>query len=393
MRDLQKTKGFMGDLAPSATLAISGKAKELKAQGLDVCSMSAGEPDFDTPQGIKDACIKALNEGKVGYTPASGIMELKQAVVKKFEKNNIKTTPANVIAAPGAKFSVFSTVCALCGPGDEVLIPAPYWLSYPEIVRASGAKSVEIKTLKENNFELTPKQLEDHITPNTRLLILNSPCNPTGTVYKKETLEKLADVLVKHNVMVISDEIYEELIYDNEYPHVSIGGLNDKIAELAITVNGFSKAYAMTGWRLGYLTAPLWLAKKIAALQSHATSNPTSFVQYAGLAALNGAADKEVGEMRKAFAQRRDLICELLSKIPDLEFIRPSGAFYVLCDISKFGMTSEEFCAKLLEQELVAAIPCGSFGAEGFIRLSYACSEENIRKSIERIKNFCASLR
>lgn len=392
MKDLQKTTGTMGNLAPSATLAISNKAKEMKASGLDVCSMSAGEPDFDTPQAIKDACIKAINEGKVRYTAASGIPELKEEIVKKFAKNNIKTTPANVIVAPGAKFSVFSAVCALCGSGDEVLIPAPYWVSYPEMVKASGAKPIEIKTLPENNYELTAEQLESHITPNTRLLILNSPSNPTGSVYSKKTLEKLAEVLVKHNVMVLSDEIYEELIYDVKYPHISIGGLNDKIAELTITVNGFSKAYAMTGWRLGYLTAPNWLIKKISALQSHTTSNPTSFAQYGGLAALEGVADKEVEMMRQSFAKRRDLICDLLSEIPNLKFVRPSGAFYVLCDISKFGMNDDDFCLKLLEQEYVAAVPGASFGAEGTMRLSYACSEENIKKAVERIKKFCAKL-
>lgn len=392
MKDLQKTNGFMGNLQPSATLNISGKAKELKAKGLDVCSMSAGEPNFDTPQGIKDACIKAINEGKVTYTPASGIMELKEEIVKKFAKNGISTTTSNVIVAPGAKFSLFTAIAALCGPEDEVLIPTPYWLSYPEIVRATGATPIEIRTKRENNFEVTPEEIEASITPKTRLLIINSPSNPTGVVYSKETLQKIADIAIKYNIMVLSDEIYEELIYDNACPHVSIASLNDKIAELTITVNGFSKAYAMTGWRLGYLTAPLWLAKKISALQSHATSNPTSFVQYAGVAALNGVADKEVSMMRKAFARRRDLICELLKDVPNIDFIRPSGAFYVLCDVSKFGMSANDFCSKLLEDELVAAIPCESFGADGYIRLSYACSEENIIESIRRIKKFCENI-
>lgn len=392
MKDLQNTTGLMGNLAPSATLTISNKAKEMKTSGLDVCSMSAGEPDFDTPQGIKDACIKALNEGKVRYTPASGIPELKQEIVKKFAKNNIKTSSDRVIVAPGAKFSVFSAVCALCGEGDEVIIPAPYWVSYPEMVKASGAKPVEISTLPENNYELSAEQLEKAITPRTKLLILNSPSNPTGSVYKKETLEKIAEVLVKHNVMVLSDEIYEELIYDEKFPHISIGGLNDKIAELTITVNGFSKAYAMTGWRLGYLTAPLWLIKKISALQSHTTSNPTSFAQYGALAALQGVADKEIVEMRKAFAERRDLICNLLSEIPNLTFVRPSGAFYVLCDVSKFGLNDNDFALRMLDEELLATVPGESFGAKGTIRLSYACSEENIRKAVERLKKFCNKL-
>lgn len=393
MEDIRKSLGFMGNLAPSATLVISSKAKELKAKGFDVCSLSAGEPDFDTPQGIKDACIKAINEGKVTYTPASGIMELKEAIVAKFAKNNIKTNTGNIVVACGAKFSLFSSICALCGPDDEVLIPAPYWLSYPEMVKASGAVPIEIVTKKENNFEVTAEEIESKITPRTKLIIINSPSNPTGVVYSKETLQKIADIAVKHNIMVLSDEIYEELIYDESKPHISIASLNDKIAELTITVNGFSKAYAMTGWRLGYLTAPNWLVKKIIALQSHATSNPTSFVQYGGLAALNGVADKEVVMMRNSFAKRRDLICELLSEVKNISFIRPAGAFYVLCDISKFGISGNDFCTKLLEEKLVAAIPCESFGVQNYIRLSYACSEANIVESMKRIKDFCENLK
>ena len=392
MKDIQNSKGFMGGLTPSATLAITAAAKALKAQGVDVCSLSAGEPDFDTPEIIKQSAIKALNEGKTGYTPASGLMELKEAVAEKFiNENGVKTTPGQIIIAPGAKFSVFSVIAALCGPGDEVILPAPFWLSYEEMVKATGAKCVIIQTKAENNYELDPAELEAAVTENTRLLVLTTPSNPTGAVYRRETLESIADIAVAKNFMVLSDEIYEKLVYDADKPHVSIASLNDKINDLTITVNGLSKAYAMTGWRLGYLSAPLWLSKKIAALQSHTTSNPTTFAQYAAITALKEA-DAEVEKMRQAFSVRRDLIYSLVSDIPGVSCVRPQGAFYLLCDISSFGLSSNEFCSKLLEEKKVAAIPCEAFAAPGKIRLSYACSEDNIKEAVSRLKSFCESL-
>ncbi len=392
MHNLSDTKGFMGGLHPSATLSITSKAKAMKAEGIDVISMCAGEPDFDTPQIIKDAAIEALQTGKTAYTPASGMPELRKAVAEKFKKDNgIDTAMANVIVAPGAKFSVFTAIAALCGPGDEVIMPAPYWVSYPEIIQAAGAKMVVVQTRAENNFEIDPVDLEAAVTPNTRLLILNSPSNPTGSVYSKESLEAIAAVAVKHNFMVLSDEIYEKLVYDADQPHVSIASLNPEIADLTITVNGLSKAYAMTGWRLGYLTAPEWLAKKIAALQSHTTSNPTTFAQYGALKALE-AADDEVEKMRQAFSRRRDLIFDLINAIDGVSAPRPSGAFYIFCDISSFGLNSDDFCAKLLEEKLVAAIPGAPFGADGWIRMSYACSDENICEACKRLSDFCASL-
>lgn len=388
-----KVKDFMTALTPSATLAITAKAKALKAAGEDVCSMSAGEPDFDTPSNIKEAAVKALANGKTKYTPESGIPALKEAIAEKLTKENgIKTSAKQVITGPGAKFSVFSAVAALCGPGDEVILPAPYWVSYPEMVKACGAKLVTINCSAANNYELVPAELEAAVTPNTKLLILNSPSNPTGAVYRKETIQAIADIAVKHNFMVLADEIYEKLVYDDAFPHVSIGSLNDKINALTITVNGFSKAYAMTGWRLGYLSAPEWLAKRIAALQSHTTSHPTSFVQEAGVEALKGD-QSAVEEMRQAFKKRRDLIYSLMTAIPGMKCIRPTGAFYIFCDISAFGLSSWQFSEKLLEQEKVAVIPGEPFGAEGNIRLSYACSEETIRKAVERIAKFCASLK
>ena len=383
----------MGGLTPSATLAITAKAKALKAEGLDVCNMAAGEPDFDTPKAVKDACIQALNESKVYYTPASGLPELRKLVAKKFtEENNIPCSFEQCVVAPGAKFSVFSAIAALCGPGDEVIIPAPFWLSYPEMVSTTGAKPVIVNTKAENNFELVPEELEAAVTEKTKLMILTTPSNPTGAVYSKAKLEAIANIAVKHNFMILADEIYEKLVYDADKPHISIASLSEEIRNLTITVNGCSKAYSMTGWRIGYLTAPLWLAKRIIAFQSHTTSNVTTFAQYGAIAALEGKADADIENMRQAFAKRRDLIYSLVSKIDGIKCLRPQGAFYLLCDISAFGMGSDEFCTRLLEEEKLAAIPCSSFGADNMIRFSYACSEENIRKAAERLQSFVAKL-
>ncbi len=389
MHNLEENFSPLGAMQPSATLAISAKAKELKAKGADICSMTAGEPDFDTPQAIKDACIKAINEGKVRYLAASGLPELKKEIVKKFAGNGIKTAPENIIVSTGAKFALFQAITTLCGAGDEVVLFAPYWLSYPEMIKASGAKVVEVVTHPENNFEPLKADLEKAITSKTKLIICNSPNNPTGAVYSLKTLQMIADIAVKNNIMVLSDEIYEKLVYNPQVKHISIASLNPQIADLTITVNGFSKAYAMTGWRLGYLTAPLWLAKRISALQSHATSNATSFVQYAAVTALEGKADTEVATMIKAFATRRELICSLLKNVPNLSFFEPQGAFYVMCNISKTGLNADEFAKKILEDKLLAVIPCSAFGAPDYIRLSYACSEENIKEAVKRLNEFC----
>ena len=392
MQNLEQNYSLLGNLAPSATLSISAKAKELKAQGIDVVSMTAGEPDFDTPQVIKYACIKAIQAGKVRYLASSGLPELKTEIVKTFASNGINTKAENIIISTGAKFAIFQAITCLCGAGDEVILFAPFWLSYEEMIKASGAKAVLVQTSMENDFAPTKEDLEAAITPNTKLIIVNSPNNPTGAVYSKETLQMIADIAIKHNIMVLSDEIYEKLIYDGKVKHTSIASLNPQIAELTITVNGFSKAYAMTGWRLGYLTAPLWLTKRIAALQSHATSNATSFVQYAALSALRGEADKDVTKMIEAFAQRRQLICQLLSKIEKIKFYAPQGAFYVLCDILQTGLSADEFAKQILAKENLAVIPCTAFGAPNAIRLSYACSEDNIKESIQRLNRFFQTL-
>ena len=278
MNDLKATKGTMAFLSPSETLAIAAKAKALKAAGENVCAMGAGEPDFDTPAHIKQAAVDALMKGETKYTPASGIPALKKAIAEKFlNDNGIKVEPSQVIVSPGAKFSGFAAICTLCGPGDEVIVPAPYWVSYTEMIKAAGATAVIVKCRAENNYELEPEQLQAAITPRTKLLILNSPSNPTGAVYRVSTIEKIAEIALKNNIMVMSDEIYEKLVYDPEFRHKSIASVSPEMNELTITINGFSKAYSMPGWRLGYLAAPKWLADRIIAFQSHTTSNPTSF--------------------------------------------------------------------------------------------------------------------
>ena len=388
-----KSNSPMGNMAPSATLAIDSKAKALCASGEDVCAMSAGEPDFGTFKVIVESAIKALNDGKTKYTPVSGIPELKKACAEKLvRENGIASNPEQVVIAPGAKFSCFSAIAALCGPGDEVIIPSPYWLSYPEMVRGIGAVPVYINTKPEDNYELNPAQLAAAITPKTKLLILNSPSNPTGAVYRRETLEAIADIIVERDIMVMSDEIYEKLVYDAELPHVSIGSLSPEINERTITINGFSKSYAMTGWRLGYLSAPLWLAKRITSLQSHTTSNPTTFAQYAAITALKECND-EIETMRQRFVKRRDLICDMAKKVPGIKAIRPAGAFYLFFDIAEFGMGANAFCEKFLEEYKVAGIPGEAFGAPTCVRFSYACAEETIIKAMDRLAKFCASLK
>jgi len=392
MLDLKENHSLLGELAPSATLAISAKAKELKAQGLDVCMMTAGEPDFDTPQVIKEACIQALETGKVKYLASSGLPELKAEIVKKFAANGIKTSPENIIISTGAKFAIFQAITCLCGLDDEVIVMTPFWLSYAEMIKASGAKVVQVQTLAHNDYQPQKEDLLQAITQKTKLIIINSPNNPTGAVYTRETLEMIAEIAVSHNIMVLSDEIYEKLIYDPALKHISIASLNEKIAALTITVNGFSKAYAMTGWRLGYLTAPQWLVKRISALQSNATSNATSFVQYAAVAALRGEADDDVMKMIDVFAKRRVLLCNLLKELPKIMFFEPKGAFYVLCNIEATGMNCDEFAAQILAKEQLSVIPCTAFGAPNCIRLSYACSEENIIEAVKRLKRFLNGL-
>jgi aspartate aminotransferase len=379
-------------ITPSLTLAIDGKAKALKAEGKDICSFGAGEPDFDTPDHIKLAAAQALAEGFTKYTPSSGIPELRQAIAEKLKaENHVDYKPHQIVVSCGAKHACFNAIQATCNPGDEVIIPAPYWLSYAEMVKVAGAEPYILQTEAANGYKLTAKQLSEAISPSSKMVILNSPNNPTGAVYTENELAALVEVAMDDDLYILSDEIYEKLIYDGA-KHFSIASISKQVYEHTITVNGFSKAYAMTGWRLGYTAAPEAVAKVIDSIQSHCTSNTTSFAQKGAVAALKESQDAIV-EMVKEFAARRDLMYGELSSIEGITCNKPQGAFYMLPNISSFGMTSTQFCEALLEQAMVAAVPGIAFGNDQVIRFSYACSRENIQKGMSRLKDFCARIR
>jgi len=378
-------------LSPSLTLAIDAKAKQMKAEGQDVVGFGAGEPDFDTPQHIKDAAAEALAKGFTKYTPSSGIPELRQAVADKFKRDNGLTyKPSQIIISCGGKHSCYNVILATCQEGDEVIIPAPYWLSYPEMVKLAGAKPVILPTTDKTEFKVTPDQLRAAITPRTRLFILNSPSNPTGTIYEPEEIKALGDVCVEKGVLIMSDEIYEKLVYDGAR-HVSVATFSQAHYEHTIIVHGLAKAYSMTGWRLGYLAAPEPIAKAIDAIQSHSTSNPTSFAQKGGVAALNGPQDHLAAWLAE-YSKRRLFAWQKLNSIPGVSCVNARGAFYLFPNISGTGLKSTEFCARLLEQEKVAAVPGIAFGADDYIRISYATSMANIEKGLERMERFCRSL-
>jgi aspartate aminotransferase len=378
-------------LAPSLTLAIDSKAKAMKAAGEDVVGFGAGEPDFDTPQHIKDACAKALAAGFTKYTPSAGIPELREAIAAKFKRENGLTyKPSQIIVSCGGKHSCYNVILATCEEGDEVIIPAPYWLSYPEMVKLAGAKPVILETTDKTEFKVTPEQLRAAITPNTRLFILNSPSNPTGSVYSPEEVKALGDICVEKNVLIMSDEIYEHLLYDGAKVK-SVASFSPAHYDHTIIVHGLAKAYSMTGWRLGFLAAPEPIAKAIDAVQSHSTSNPTSFAQKGGVEALNGPQD-HLPIWLAEYDKRRRYAHAKLNSIPGLTCVNAKGAFYLFPNISKTGLKSAEFCAKLLEQEKVAAVPGIAFGADDYIRLSYATSMANIEKGLARIEKFCKIL-
>src|SRR6516225_7176420 len=377
-------------LSPSLTLAIDSKAKQMKADGLDVVGFGAGEPDFDTPKHIKDAAIKALNEGFTKYTPASGIPELRQAIVDKFKRENGLTyKPAQVIVSCGGKHSCYNVILATCEEGDEVIIPAPYWLSYPEMVKLAGATPVVLPTSDATEFKVTPEQLRKAITPKTRLFVLNSPSNPTGSIYSREEIKALGDICVENGVLIMSDEIYEHLLYDGA-KHKSVASFSQAHYDHTIIVHGLAKAYSMTGWRIGFLAAPEPIAKAIDAVQSHSTSNPTSFAQKGGVAALTGPQD-HLPKWLAEFDQRRRFAHAKLNSIPGISCVNARGAFYLFPNISGTGLKSSDFCAKLLESEKVAAVPGIAFGADDYLRISYATSMDNIEKGLERIERFCKS--
>ncbi len=383
------------NISPSPTLAVDAKAKALQAAGEDVCSFAAGEPDFDTPEHIKEACIVALKAGKTKYAPTPGIEPLRQAIVERYAfEYGLKAVPAQVIVSPGGKFNCYLGMLATCSPGDEVIIPAPFWVSYPEMVKLAGATPRFVLCDDRTGFKLTPAQLTAAITPRTKLLVLNSPSNPTGAVYTRDELTALVAVAVQHNLYILSDEMYEHLIYDGAKP-TCIATLSPEAEARTITVAGFSKTYAMTGWRIGTTLAPLPIAKAISELQSQMSSNVTTFAQYGALAALK---EKEktkaaLAVMLTAFDRRRKNLHAELNKIPGISCLLAQGAFYLFPNISSFGLKDTEFCGRLLEKEKVAAVPGSAFGAEGYLRLSYATSDEIIAKGVSRLARFCTSLR
>jgi aspartate aminotransferase len=378
-------------LSPSLTLAIDAKAKAMKAEGQDVVGFGAGEPDFDTPQHIKDACAKALADGFTKYTPSSGIPELRQAIVDKFKRENGLTyKPSQVIVSCGGKHSCYNVIIATCQEGDEVVIPAPYWLSYPEMVKLAGAKPVILETTDRTEFKVTPEQLRTAITPRTRLFVLNSPSNPTGSVYTPDEIKALGDICVEKNVLIMSDEIYEHLLYDGAV-HRGVATFSPDHCDHTIVVHGFAKAWSMTGWRLGFLAAPEPIAKAIDAIQSHSTSNPTSFAQKGAVAALNGPQD-HLQSWLAEYAKRRSYAHQKLNSIPGISCVNSRGAFYLFPNISKLGLKSTDFCARLLEQEKVAAVPGIAFGADDYIRISYATNLGNIEKGLERLNHFAQTL-
>ena len=378
-------------LTPSLTLSIDSKAKAMKAEGIDVCGFGAGEPDFDTPEHIKAAAIEALQAGFTKYTPSAGIPELRAAIAEKLAGDNGLTyRPGQVVVSNGAKHSCYNAILATCQPGDEVVIPAPYWVSYPDMVRLVGAEPVIVPTMERNNWKMRPEDFENAMTPRTKMLIMNTPCNPTGSVYTREELEAIVEVASGEDIYILSDEIYEKLVYDDA-KHVSIASLSKEAYDLTITVNGFSKSYAMTGWRLGYLAAPEAVAKAVDSIQSHTTANPSSFSQRGALAALKGD-QQAVSDMREEFDMRRNYMIDRLSKIPNVTAVKPQGAFYVLVNISQLGLTLQNFADRLLSKSNVAVVPGAAFGDDRTIRLSYATSIDIIKKGLDRFQDFCRTL-
>ncbi len=367
----------------STTLAITAKAKELASKGVDVVNFAAGEPDFDTPDTIKRAAIKAIESGFTKYTPSTGTVELRKAIAAKFKKDNaLEYSPNQIAVSCGAKHAIYNLVQVLVDEGDEVLIPSPYWVSYPEMVKIAGGVNVFVPTDFESGFKLTPAVLKRYITSKTKLLFINSPSNPTGVVYSKDELRAIADICVAHGIYIISDEIYEKLIYaTSEY--TSVAALSKEIYDLTFTVNGVSKAYSMTGWRIGYVAGPQAIMDYVKNFQDHSTSNPTSISQAAALAALE-LPDDTIVAMREEFKKRRTLMMSLVAQIPEIRFVQPDGAFYLFCDISNLG-DSDAVAKRILDEVNVAVIPGSGFGAPDFIRLSFATSQERIKEGISRI--------
>ena len=381
-------------VTPSSTLALTAKINAMVADGLDVVKFGAGEPDFDTPDHIKSAAVEALNQGFTKYTPVAGITELREAIVDKFERDNGLSYEANqVIVSCGAKHTIYNILQAICNPGDEVIFAAPYWVSYIEMVKLADATPIVINTTPDQNFALTPDQIKSAVTEKTKAIIICSPSNPTGTTYSTESLQMIAELAVEHQFYLISDEIYEALLYDGA-KHRSLASFGDAVKSLTFVVNGVSKAYSMTGWRIGYTAGPEDAIKAMSKIQSHSTSNPTSIAQKAALAAINGSQEPVV-EMVKAFQKRRDLICQRLDDIDGVEYVRPQGAFYIFPDFSAhYGRTinghsinsSQELATYFLGEAKVGAVPGDGFGADNHMRFSFATSEIEINRGLDRIQ-------
>lgn len=389
------------DINPSITLAITAKAKELKDSGIDVVSFGAGEPDFNTPENIINAAIKAMQEGKTKYTKASGVLELRKAICDKFKKDNqLEYNPDQIIVSAGAKQSLANAFMAILNPGDEVIIPVPYWVSYPELIKLADGKPVYVKTGEKCNYKYTIEALENIVTDKTKAILLNSPNNPTGTIYSKEELTKIAEFAKKYDLIIVSDEIYEKLIYDNK-KHVSIASVSEDAFKRTIVINGLSKSYAMTGWRIGYAAAPLEITKLMISIQSHMTSNTNSITQYAAIEALT-ATQENIDKMIIEFEKRRNFMVEKISYIGGLDIIKPNGAFYVMINIESFFnkqlngkkiTNSVDFSELLLDEEKVAVIPGAAFGLDNYIRVSYATSIELIDKGLIRLNSFLGKLK
>ena len=375
-------------LSESITIAISTLAANLKAEGRDVLSFSAGEPDFDTPQVIKDAAISAINDGFTKYTAVDGIVELKEAIANKLKRdNNLEYSNDQIIVSNGAKHSLFNLFQVTISKGDEVIIPAPFWVTYPELVKYSEGTPVAIETTETTGFKITPELLKAAITPHSKMLILTTPSNPTGSVYSKAEIEALAEVLKGTDILVASDEMYEKLTYDGEF--VSVASISEDMYNRTITINGLSKSVAMTGWRFGYLAAAdKALVKAMKKLQSQSTSNINSITQKAAIVGLNGAADADITMMKKAFIERRDRAVELFNAIDGLSVLKPDGAFYLFVNITKVDNDSLEFCKKLLEDAGIAVVPGVGFGSEGYFRFSFATDIKSIEMGISRIEAF-----
>ncbi|WP_071517368.1 pyridoxal phosphate-dependent aminotransferase [Geitlerinema sp. PCC 9228] len=380
----------VSQVTPSLTLAISAKAKAMKAEGKDVCSFSAGEPDFDTPEHIKTAAKEALDAGKTKYGPVAGEPALREAIAKKLKNDNqLDYTAENVIVTNGGKHSLYNLMVALLDPGDEVIIPVPYWVSYPEMVKLASGVPVFLPAFRDNDYKITPEALRSAITEKTRLLVLNSPANPTGSVYSPAEIRALAEVVAEADIWVVSDEIYEKILYDGAQ-HLSIGAASVAAFERTVVSSGFAKAYSMTGWRLGYLAGNRELIQAVSSIQSHSTSNVCTFAQYGAIAALESSQDC-VEEMRQAFAERRKLMGDRLQAMPGIQVSMPYGAFYFFVDIRPTGQNSLDFCQKLLDSQQVAAIPGVAFGDDKAIRLSYATDRETIEKGMDRLEKFLRS--